>query len=115
MWRFGRSGKLTQPAGNAKILPPSNGFQSSAIVPEWCCKAPDRSLDRPCGLLTRVFPPALRAAAGQARLEHATHLRLAHAEDAGDLPSGERRARPFGCKDGFVHRDRVLLSHSPST
>jgi hypothetical protein len=40
------------------------GFESSGIVPERYCKAPDRSLDRPCGLLTRVFPPALRAAAG---------------------------------------------------
>jgi hypothetical protein len=35
------------------------GFGSSGIVPESCCKAPERSFHRPCGLLTRVFPPAL--------------------------------------------------------
>src|ERR1035438_5408728 len=85
-----------------------SGFESSGPDPEWCCKEPDRSLDRPCGLLTRVFPPALRAAAGQARREHATHLRLAHAEDAGDLPHGEHRAGPLSCHYGFVHRDRVV-------
>jgi hypothetical protein len=46
--------------------------------------------------------PSRAAAGGQARLEHATDLRLADAEDAGDLAHSERRAGPLSSYDRLV-------------
>ena len=91
--------QIDQPAGIAKNLHLLKGSGSSAIVPEWCCKAPDRSLDRPCGLLARVFPPALRAVALVEVLQHPAHGAL--------LPTPKIAAI---CRTVSVGRDRLAAS-----